>query len=181
MIRVSQKEDYTQRTLRMLADAGIALTPREKSSVEIADFGLSRLSDIGLQLITYVNTPRCCAKEMVLFAHQTCPEHRHPDGDGQKGKEETFRCRAGEVYLYVPGAPTQPIQARLPEGRETYFTVMREIVLRPGEQYTLNADTLHWFQAGPQGAIISEFSTQSRDELDIFTDPALQRVTVVEG
>lgn len=31
----------------------------------------------GLQLVTYANTERCCAKEMVLFAGQTCPEHRH--------------------------------------------------------------------------------------------------------
>ena len=31
----------------------------------------------GLQMVTYANTERCCAKEMVLFAGQTCPEHRH--------------------------------------------------------------------------------------------------------
>ena len=35
------------------------------------------LERTGLQLVTYVNTERCCAKEMVLFAGQTCPEHRH--------------------------------------------------------------------------------------------------------
>lgn len=34
------------------------------------------LERTGLQLVTYVNTERCCAKEMVLFAGQTCPEHR---------------------------------------------------------------------------------------------------------
>ena len=37
-------------------------------------------------------------------------------------------------------------------------------------------DTLHWFQAGDQGAVISEFSTRSTDENDIFTDPRIQRV-----
>ena len=36
-------------------------------------------------------------------------------------------------------------------------------------------DTLHWFQAGPEGAIVSEFSTQSRDELDVFSDPLIVR------
>jgi D-lyxose ketol-isomerase len=40
--------------------------------------------------------------------------------------------------------------------------------------------TLHWFQAGPEGAIVSEFSTQSRDELDEFSDPAVRRTTIVE-
>jgi D-lyxose ketol-isomerase len=34
---------------------------------------------------------------------------------------------------------------------------------------------LHWFQAGPEGAVISEFSTQSRDEADVFTDPRIVR------
>ena len=50
-----------------------------------------------------------------------------------------------------------------------------EIVLAPGDQYTIPPDTLHWFQAGPEGAIVSEFSTQSRDELDVFSDPQIVR------
>jgi D-lyxose ketol-isomerase len=40
-------------------------------------------------------------------------------------------------------------------------------------------NTLHWFQGGPQGAIVSEFSTRSRDEFDIFTDPDIRRAPVV--
>lgn len=31
-------------------------------------------------------------------------------------------------------------------------------------------DTFHWFQAGPEGAVVSEFSTKSQDEYDIYTD-----------
>jgi D-lyxose ketol-isomerase len=56
------------------------------------------------------------------------------------------------------------------------FTVWKEIVLRPGGQYTLPSDTLHWFQAGSKGAVVSEFSSTSTDENDIFTDPAIRRV-----
>ena len=139
----------------MLAAAGVVLTPAERDELEIADFGLGRLEEIGLQLVVYVNTQRVCAKELVLFPHQTCPEHRHPPVDDEPGKEETFRCRAGTVHLHV-------------EGHD-------EIVLRPGEQFTIMPDTLHWFQAGPEGAIVSEFSTRSRDETDIFTNPAIVR------
>jgi hypothetical protein len=40
-------------------------------------------------------------------------------------------------------------------------------------------DTLHWFQAGDEGAVVSEFSTESRDDLDVFTDPRIRRDTVV--
>ena len=182
MVTLSKKKMNTDATIKMMMDNKIALTEDEKNRVEIADFGMSRLDDIGLQLIVYVNTDRCCAKEMVLFPYQTCPEHIHPDVYGEKGKEETFRVRAGVCYLYVAGEPTQNIKGHIPKGREAYYTAMHEIVLQPGEQYTLTDNTLHWFQAGPEGAIISEFSTKSRDECDIFTDPAVERATTfIEG
>jgi len=44
-----------------------------------------------------------------------------------------------------------------------------------GDQLTISPDTLHWFQAGEEGAIVSEFSTRSRDETDVFTDPSIRR------
>ena len=144
-----------QRAAEMLADAGIVLTLEERAELEVADFGLGRLEEIGLQLVVYVNTERVCAKELVLFPHQMCPEHRHPPVDGEPGKEETFRCRTGSVLLWVDGAG--------------------EIELRPGDQFTIPPDTLHWFRAGSEGAIVSEFSTRSRDESDIFTDPQIAR------
>ena len=67
-----------------------------------------------------------------------------------------------------------------PKGDEAYYTVYHEIRLLPGEQYTLKPNTLHWFQGGPEGAVVSEFSTTSRDELDIFTDPRIRRLPEVE-
>jgi D-lyxose ketol-isomerase len=143
------------RAAAMLEEAGIVLTPHEREQIEIADFGLGRLDEIGLQIVVYVNTDRVCAKELVLFPHQRCPEHRHPPVDGQPGKEETFRVRRGAVYLQV-------------EGRG-------DITLGPGEQYTIPPDTLHRFEAGDDGAIVSEFSTTSRDALDVFTDPRIVR------
>jgi len=169
-----------QRAREYLERAGIVITPEEAQQIEVADFGLGDLANTGLQLVVYVNTDRVCAKELVLFPRQTCPEHRHPAVAGEPGKEETFRCRWGQVYLYVPGTPTERPLARPPHGREHTYTVWHEIVLNPGDQYTLMPDTLHWFQAGDQGAIVSEFSTRSRDESDIFTDPEIQRATVVQ-
>jgi D-lyxose ketol-isomerase len=56
--------------------------------------------------------------------------------------------------------------------------VFHEISLNPGEQYTIPPDTLHWFQAGDLGAIVSEFSSTSRDESDVFTDPRIRRIPV---
>ena len=128
------------RAAAMLADAGIVLTDEERRTLEVADFGLGQLEEIGLQLLVYVNTERVCAKELVLFPNQQCPEHRHPPVDGEPGKEETFRCRVGSVVLWVDGHG--------------------EMTLRPGDQFTIMPDTLHWFRAGDEGAIVTEFSTR---------------------
>jgi D-lyxose ketol-isomerase len=141
-----------------LEACGIALTDAERDQIEVADFGLSRLREQGLIVLVYVNTDRYCAKELVLYPGQTCPEHRHPPFDGTPGKEETFRCRRGLVRLQVDG---------------------REVVLGPGDQFTIPPDTLHSFTAGPVGAVVSEFSSTSRDDLDVFTDPNVRRETVV--
>lgn len=181
MITRKEYKEAVWAALEMLRQAGIAVTPEEEKRVEVADFGLNDLKRTGLQILTYVNTSRVCAKELVLFPWQTCPEHRHPPVMGEAGKEETFRCRWGEVYLYVPGEPSPKPRGRPPRGDEQYYTVFHEVILRPGEQYTLPPETLHWFQAGPEGAIVSEFSTTSRDERDVFTDPRIDRLPKVEG
>ena len=163
-----------------LAKAGIIITREERKNIEVADFGLSDLKNFGLEIVVYVNTDRVCAKEIVLFPGQICPEHRHPPINGNPGKEETFRCRAGKVYLYVPGEPTPNPKGVVLEARKAYFAVWHEIMLNPGEQYTLPPDTLHWFQGGTEGAIVSEFSTHSIDEADIFTDPGIVREPSIE-
>jgi len=175
MITQQQYESVVGRASQMLAGAGIILTQEERARFEVADFGLGELEKTGLEIITYINTDRVCAKELVLLPHQTCPEHRHPTVDNRLGKEETFRCRWGTVYLYVPGPAEAHPACRPPVGSEAYYTVSRQIRLKPGEQYTLFPDTLHWFQAGPQGAIVSEFSTRSTDDQDVFTDPRIKR------
>ncbi len=163
----------------MLAAAGIAVTDEERAGIEVVDFGLGELETTGLEVVVYENNDRYCAKELVMFPGQTCPEHRHPDVDGQRGKRETFRCRRGVVWLYVPGQAAKNIKAQIPTGSESCYTVSSEIVLEPGDQHTLEPDTLHWFQAGAEGAIVSEFSSSSRDESDLFTDPRIRRATEI--
>jgi D-lyxose ketol-isomerase len=149
------------------------LTAAERSAIEVVDFGLGRFDEEGLVLLTYVNTDRYCAKELLLFPHQTCPQHRHPPVAGEPGKQETFRCRRGVVYLVLGGEPAADPSARAPG---EHYEAGREIRLGPGEQYTIPPDTWHWFQAGPDGALVSEFSSTSRDEADVFLDPRVVRV-----
>ena len=171
-------EAQVKKSLEMFEKAGIVLSDAEKKRVEVADFGLDKVDDVGLQIVTYINTDRVCAKEMVLLPYQTCPEHKHVPTAGMAGKEETFRCRFGKCYLYVSGkGRASDIKGKIPL---TDVTVFHEVVLNPGEQYTIMPETLHWFQAGEDGAVISEFSTKSTDETDVFTDKHIVRQTVIE-
>lgn len=176
-----KKETYevqVQKALEYYEKAGIVLSDAEKEKIEVADFGLDNVEQIGLQILTYINTERVCAKEMVLIPYQTCPEHKHVPTEGMQGKEETFRCRYGKVYLYVDGSGCKEnIGARI---HDTALTVFHEIILLPGDQYTIMPETLHWFQAGEDGAVISEFSTRSTDETDFFTDRNIVRETRID-
>ncbi|MGA9364828.1 MAG: D-lyxose/D-mannose family sugar isomerase [Bacteroidota bacterium] len=169
--------DLRRKAVEVLKNANIPATPKECENLEVADFGLNDVENVGLELLVYENNDRYCAKELILFPRQMCPEHRHPLLSKENvGKQETFRCRSGEVYLYVEGKKTTRPRAQVPEKHKRHLTVWHEIILRPGDQYTIKPNTLHWFQAGDQGAIVSEFSSTSVDEADVFTDPNIKRV-----
>src|SRR5437879_4358505 len=136
------RREYTHALFRK---AGIFVTDAEKERIETADFGLNDFERTGLGVLVYVNTERCCAKELAMWPRQTCPEHRHPPVGSDPGKEETFRCRWGRVYLYVEGKAASAPARRPPAGREHAYTVWHEIALKPGDQYTISPNTLPRF------------------------------------
>ena len=116
------KETYLElreKTLDYFSRAHIALTSAEEDAIEVADFGLNDVMRTGLESIVYINTDRCCAKEMVLLPHQTCPEHLHPPvGEDYPGKEETFRCRmAPYTCMWRVRPPKTAALRRPPEMR----------------------------------------------------------------
>ena len=82
-------EMQCQRALAYYEKVGIVLTEEEKRNIEVLDFDIGIPNDVGLQLLTYINTEKVCAKEMVLFPYQTCPQHIHVPTNGMPGKEET--------------------------------------------------------------------------------------------
>ncbi len=180
-MKLADVKAMRRRAAHLLDAAGIVLRPREKNAIEISDFGLGDVERLGLLVFVYENNDTYCAKEIVLLPRQMCPEHRHPlISEQNPGKRETFRCRWGTVYLYVDGEPTPKPKAKVPSDYAPYITVRHEIVLRAGDQCTLPPDSLHWFQAGTKGAVLSEFSSTSVDERDVWTDPRLRRLPEID-
>jgi D-lyxose ketol-isomerase len=100
MITEEEFKNAQRKALRYLKRAGIVLTLNETKNIEVADFGLGNLEKIGLEIITYINTERYCAKELVLFPGQICPEHLHPDIDRKPGKEKPFVV-GGELFIFM--------------------------------------------------------------------------------
>lgn len=171
-------QEYMNKVKEIYENSKIVLTNEEIAKIDYADFGLNNWGEEGLNLILYVNNDRYCAKEMALLPKQTCPEHMHPSWNGNVGKQETFRCRWGDVYLYIEDSKPlnlEDVGIKLPEKNRRYYTASKGYHLNAGEQYTIPPETKHWFQAGDVGAVVSEFSSPSYDEYDVFTNPNVKR------
>jgi D-lyxose ketol-isomerase len=182
MITRTQFEKQQRLAAGLIRRAGVVVRPEEIARIEVADVGLSEVEESGLQILTLVQTGNIGVKVLALLPNQIFPQHKHPPLGDYPGKEETFRCQWGEIYLYMPGEPTPNPKATPPAHRRHTYTVWREHILRPGDQLTSPPDTFHWFQAGPEGAVVWSFSSRPTDVEDIFSDPSIQRKTIiVEG
>ncbi len=179
MITRAQYGAARSRAAELLARAGIVARPEELDRIEVADLGLGELEQSGLQVLTLVSTGAIGVKVLVLCPYQVFPQHKHPALGDYPGKEETFRCQWGCLYLYLPGEPTPHPQASPPAHRRHTYTVWHETVLHPGDQVTSPPDTFHWFQAGPEGAVVWSYSSRPTDVEDVFVDPEVRRKTVI--
>ena len=54
-------------------------------------------------------------------------------------------CR---LYCMLKAKTTKKPKATPPENRKEHYTVWHEIVLKPGDQFTIPPLTWHWFQGG---------------------------------
>lgn len=175
---ITRKDQQTARfrAAEMIRQAGIFITDVEADGIEVVDFGLSRLEQEGVQVLTLVQTDRISVKVLALFPNQTEPEHWHPPVGTDPGKEETVRVISGTLYFYVPGENTFK-EGFLVEGKEQCYSMRHELVMRPGDQITLAPGVKHWFQARGESVVMYSFSTIARDVTDQFTDKDIVRVT----
>jgi D-lyxose ketol-isomerase len=174
-----ERQEAIEHAWQLCQKTGLALLEKEKDNIEVADFGLSEFKTSGLAIMTLQVTREVGIKLIALTPWQICPEHRHPPLGDYPGKEETFRGLWGQSWLYVPGAPTPDPKARVPAHRRPYYTSWHEIDVSPGRQHTSSPNEWHWFQAGPEGAVILSVSSRPTDLQDDFQDPGVQRKTVV--
>ncbi len=162
----------------LIDKAGLGFTAEEKSRIDVADFGLSNIYKEGVQILTFFDTDRIAGKLLILLPNQTEPEHWHPAIGNNPGKQEIIRALWGELRFYIPGENNMKV-GFIPEGQQINFTVRHEIIMKPGDQLILEPGTKHWFQAGPEGALLYSFSTTVCDIKDGFTNPAIVRATVI--
>lgn len=171
-----EARDWAWRTAKQ---AGLVLRDEEIGSIEVADFGSSRLKDVGAQILTLEANEWVSIKVLILMPWQLEPQHRHPpcEAEGYPGKTEVLRCWWGELLHYAEGEPASAPRARpVPEYRQ-HLTVWNERVLAPGDQLVLPPNTWHWFQAGPQGAVVWTISSKVTDAADEWSDLRIVRKT----
>lgn len=178
MITKTDKSIAQIRAAQMMRNAGIQINDDEIESIEVADFGLSNLESEGIQVFTMADTDRLAAKVLVLLPNQTEPEHWHPKVGTDPGKQETIRHIWGDLRFYVEGPDTIKEGFIVP-GKEHCYTLRHELVLKPGDKLSFEPYEKHWFQGGERGAVLYSFSTTVRDGLDGFSDPDIQRITIV--
>ncbi len=179
MITRAERDAAVARATELFRNTGVSLREDELAAIDVADFGLGELEQSGAQIVTLVDTEQVAAKLIALLPGQALPEHRHPPLREYAGKAETVRCEWGEILVYTPGEATPNPKGHPPEHRRHTYTVWCEHILQPGQQVSLEPNTLHWFQAGENGAVAWSISTKAVDVQDIFTDPDIKRTTVV--
>ncbi len=96
------------------------------------------------------------------------------------GKQEYFHTIKGAGSMFVPGEPTANPTYKIPKDQRPYTTAQHEVFLEPGVGFHLADNTPHSVVAGPEGLVVLEFSLTSRDPLDIFTNPNIDRITRIE-
>ena len=145
-----------------------------RDNMWVADFALGRFLEVGMGGMFWINNKDdgFTALEMMLFPGQMVPEHWHVQTPDAKAKMEVWHVRWGEIYTYGPGEATPNMKANIPQGGGPHVTVKHERIVHIGEVHGISKPLeVHWMAAGPEGAILTEYSTYHDNNGVKFTNP----------
>ncbi len=178
MLKQEEYKAAREKAVKMIRNAGVVICKKDIETMDIADFGLSNLSEEGAQILTLFQTEKVACRVIALFEDQTEPEHWHQPVNDIPGKEETLRIISGELRLYVEGENTIK-EGHIPDKKEKYYTCRHEIIMGPCDTLTILPGEKHWFQGGKGGAVFYTMSTTAKDAYDPFSDPGVVRITKI--
>ena len=164
------KKPIQREYVDLLTHSGFPITDAELKAMAVNDFGLGNLHVEGFGFIDILRSARLRITLIALLPNQTLPQHVHPPYEGEQGKEETIRCLAGQTKVYIRGKASNP-DMLIPAGKDPFYTARQEIVLNPGEQYTVPPGIEHWFQGGPDGSVNICFQNRVDENQNRFWDP----------
>jgi D-lyxose ketol-isomerase len=159
--------------LDFLKQAGYPVNDTIAKKLFVTDFGLGRFTEVGLGVIVWWGDEKYnySGLDAFLLPGQVIPEHWHVKTKEIPEKMEAWLVRYGEVYAYAEGAPTPQMKAKLSAADAANITMKHERILRVGDIAGISHPLeKHWMQAGPEGAIFTEFSTFHAGEAVKFTD-----------
>lgn len=164
------EQQIKQEALALLKKSGFPVSDAEMREIKVNDFGLGNPRIEGFTFVDLLRTDRLRITLHMLLPNQTLPQHQHPPYDDEIGKEEIIRTVWGQFKIYDEGGGSAE-GLRIPEGKESYYTVYHETVLNPGDQYRVKPGVDHWFQGGPEGAVALAFQNRVDENRNIFYDP----------
>jgi D-lyxose ketol-isomerase len=163
--------------LEFMKKSGYPVNDTIAKKLYVTDFGLGRFAENGLGCIVWWGDEKYnySGLDAFLLPGQIIPEHWHAKLRDIPEKMESWLVRYGEIYTYAEGAPTPNRKARLAAADASYITVNHERILGVGDIAGISRPLeKHWMQAGPQGAVFTEFSTFHAGEAVKFTDPKIK-------
>lgn len=148
-----------------------------QDNLVVTDFGLGQFTKVGMGMLIWSNDSEnnYASVEVLLLPWQMMPEHWYVPAADAPPRVKTIHCRYGSAYLYGEGKPTKKIKGRLHEIQKLHTSVWTEQTLNVGEMtsYPKPAEK-RWKQAGPAGAIFSEYSTYRTYKSIRFSDPNIR-------
>jgi D-lyxose ketol-isomerase len=143
----------------------------------VADFNLKKFPEAGMAGIFWVINMEhnYTGVDMFLLPGQSIPEHWHVSTDNAGAKFESSHVRYGSIILFTEGNEIPGVEERIPSFQKDVVKARKEKILLAGDVGSAEKEgEKHWFMAGPEGAIITEYATAHDGAGVRFSDSSIK-------